>query len=130
MFPHPPRLIHGFSLLELLFVCLVTAALASAAVPSFREYARNARRTERVNSLVHALHMARGAAIRRGNPVVLCKSRDGLQCTPEARGWEAGWIVFANVDGDAPPRVNPGEQVLLRVSAAKKGLTISGNRDA
>src|SRR5690606_21539291 len=49
---------------------------------------------------------------------------------PEARGWAAGWIVFANADGDAAPRVNPGEPGLLPVSAATTGLTISGDGDA
>ncbi len=119
----------GFTLIELFFVCAIAAIATAAAVPSFREYAFNARRAENVNGLLHALHAARGAAIKRGEAIVLCKSDSGTQCTPQAASWSAGWIVFANRDRDSPPTVDAEEPILLRHPGAD-GLSIRANRDA
>lgn len=118
----------GFSLPELMLVCAILAVLAGAATPSFRDYLANARRTSEVNALVHGLHAARNAAIRRSQPVVLCNSRDGVRCTPGA-DWSEGWIVFANLDRDTPAVADPGEPVLLHHPGVE-GLRIRANRAA
>lgn len=102
----------GFSLLELLVGLAVAALLLAAAVPAFRATVADARRTAAVNALVRAAHGARVAAATRGVDTVLCRSRDGRQCWPTGN-WAAGFIVFANTDRDNPPRVDPGEAVLL-----------------
>src|SRR5687768_8510582 len=82
----------GWTLIELVAVCTVIATLATLSIPSFREIALNARRTEQVNALLHGLHAARNAAIQRNAPVVLCKSADGQQCAPALPAWSEGWI--------------------------------------
>lgn len=119
----------GWTLIELIAVCAVVATLATLSIPSFREIALNARRTEQVNALLHGLYVARNAAIQRNAPVVLCKSADGLQCAPALPAWSEGWIVFENRDRDSPPMVDTDEAVLLRQPAVEN-LTIRANRDA
>src|SRR5690606_7583289 len=79
--------------------------------------------------LLHTLHAARGAAIKRAEPTVVCKSVSGVQCSPEALSWSSGWIVFANRDGDLPPMVDEGEPILLR-HPGNDALSIRANRDA
>ena len=90
----------GITLIELLFVLLVIALLASLAAPSFHEFILDARRTAHVNGLLHTLHAARSAAILRNQPTVVCKSADQRRCTPTASGWGDGWIAFVNKDHD------------------------------
>ena len=119
----------GFTVLELMFVCAIAAVLAGVAAPGFHEYSLNARRTSQLNELVHALHAARSAAIRGGQPVVLCKSSDGAHCTPLASGWDEGWIAFVNRDADSPAVVDADEPILLRQSRVGN-LSIRANRGA
>lgn len=119
----------GVTLIELSLVCLIVAICASVAIPGFHRIALDAKRTTHVNALLHTLHAARSAAIMRQEPTVVCKSADHLQCTPGATSWSEGWIVFANRDHDAPPRVDPGEVVLL-TQAPIEDLAIRSSRDA
>ncbi len=127
--PTPINECVGVTLTELLLVCLIVAICASVAVPGFQRFALDARRTTHVNALLHALHAARTAAIMRQEPTVVCKSANHLQCTPGAASWSDGWIVFANRDHDSPPRVDPGEALLL-TQAAIADLAIRSSRDA
>lgn len=119
----------GFTVPELMFACALAAVLGTLAVPAFRDAALNARRNTQVNELLHAFHAARGAAIRRGVPVVVCASRDGLQCSSGGSPWTEGWIVFANIDGDMPAAVDAGEPILLS-QPRLEDLRLQANRDA
>lgn len=119
----------GWTAIELLTVCAVIAVLATLAAPGFRELMLDARRTDRMNAMLRALHGARSAAILRAEPVVICKSSDGRRCTPEAASWSEGWIVFANRDRDSPPQVDANEPV-LSVEPRTERLRVSANRHA
>jgi type IV fimbrial biogenesis protein FimT len=125
----PPRRPRGLSLPELLVTLAIAAILATAAAPSFRAIALNARRDDQVNALLRALHGARSAAILRAEPVVLCKSRDGAQCVTDASAWSDGWIAFANRDHDSPPRLDPGERVLITHPRSER-VVVRANRNA
>ena len=120
---------NGMGWLELLVTLAIAATLVALAAPSFREMTLNARRTEQVNGLLRALHGARSAAILRAEPVVLCKSRDGSQCSTDASPWSDGWIAFANRDHDSPPRLDAGESVLM-VQPPDKHIDLRANRNA
>lgn len=118
----------GFSLIELLLGLAVAAVLLMAGVPAFRTTLADARRTAAVNAIVRAIHGARIAAATRGVDAVLCRSGDGRQCRATGN-WAGGFIVFANGDGDNPPRVDPGEPVLLVGEPYLRG-SITANRSA
>lgn len=123
------RRTQGMTLVELVSVCALLAVIAAWAAPGFHELFLNARRTEQVNGLLRALHAARSAAILRAEPVVLCKSRDGRQCSTDASPWTLGWIVFANSDSDSPPKVDRGEEILMRQGAVPR-FAVFANRNA
>lgn len=131
--PAPPltRPAHcrGITLLEILAACVVIAILGALAVPAFHEFRLNARRTTHVNAMLRALHQARSNAILRAVPVAVCKSSTGLQCTPGAEAWSAGYIMFANFDRDSPPQVDRSEEV-LHVEPRAERLSITANRNA
>jgi type IV fimbrial biogenesis protein FimT len=101
----------GQTLVELAVTLAVAGTLASGAVAGFTGLQRQARMSAAANALVHGIHVARQAALVRGTEIVLCRSPDGRQCV-HAGDWGKGFIVFANDDGDSPPRVDPGEAIL------------------
>jgi len=119
----------GVTLIELFVTLLIVATLVALGAPSFREMTLNARRTEQVNALLRALHGARSAAILRAEPVVICKSRDGTQCSTDTSAWSDGWIAFANRDHDSPPRLDAGESLLM-IQPPSKHVVVRANRNA
>lgn len=116
----------AFTLIGLLFVLATAATLATAAVPVFRGWLLEARMVSAVNDLVHAIHLARVAAISEAREVVLCRSTDARQCAA-AGDWTSGWLVFVNVNGGTPPMVDPGER-LLAARGPLQLASISSNR--
>jgi type IV fimbrial biogenesis protein FimT len=72
--------------------------------------------------------MAKHSAHTRLTETVVCRSRAGRQCDPDA-AWQDGWLVFANADRDHPPVVDPGEAVLAAGSGWRGGR-IRANRRA
>ncbi len=125
-----PSAASGVTLLELLVTLAVGALLAAVAVPAMRHTAAAADRHAPLSAFVTAVHYARSTAITRAVEAVVCKSRDGLDCERGAgSSWHAGTLVFANEDGDEPPRVDVGEAVLL-VAGPLHGVQVDGNREA
>ncbi len=117
----------GVTLLELLIVLIVAAVLAAVAIPGLDAFILNARRTSDVNGFVTAVQLARGEAFKRGRPVVLCKTVDGASCGGSDVGFDRGWMVFVNDDGDNPPRRDDDEPQLYWYQPAITGR-ITANR--
>lgn len=114
------------TLLELLAAFAVLAVVLTLAVPSVHGLLLEARMAGSVNSLVHAIHLARQAAHQDLRDVVVCRSISGSSCAPTG-DWSSGWLAFVNRDGDDPPVVDPGEPVLH--ATQRQDLTsIASNR--
>jgi type IV fimbrial biogenesis protein FimT len=132
------RSARGLTLIELLTTIGIIAIVGTIAVPSFQTALRNAQRASAVNSFIHAIFLARSAAIRGGVVVSICKSTDGATCLGEGSAWHGGWIVFENRDGDAPPLRDSGEPVLLvnqgwrngRMTSNRETYTFHGHQQA
>lgn len=122
----------GFTLIELLTVIAIVAIVTTVAVPGVgRIIARN-RLVADVNNLNAHLQLARSEAIRRGQQVVMCKSRDGRRCTATG-GWEQGWITFSDPnrdeycedhDADGICDADGGELIRIAQPGASPGITI------
>lgn len=118
----------GVSLAELLLALALLGVVAGFAVPSFRSLQLDAMRARQVNQFVQSIHLARSEAMKRNGVVSLCPSRDGLACAVAgAADWEAGWLVFENVDRDTPAVLDPGEPV-IQVYRQWTGGRVLGNR--
>ena len=102
----------GFTLPEMMFALAIMAGLLGWAVPSFRDFQRNAARTREVNQFIQAVYLARSEAIKRNGVVSLCPSLDGSACAPSGTPWHRGWIVFVNLDRDSPAVRDTGEDLL------------------
>jgi type IV fimbrial biogenesis protein FimT len=118
---------HGFSLPELAFAVAIAAGMLGWAVPTFRDFQRNAARTREVNQFLQAVYLARGEAIKRNGVVSLCPSLDGTACGPSGTPWNRGWLMFVNLDRDSPAVRDAGED-LLQAYAPWSGGSISANR--
>jgi type IV fimbrial biogenesis protein FimT len=121
-----PRRSQGFTLWELLWTVLIAGVVLAVAVPNVRAVTLDARRTAEMNEFVLAVQLARSEAAKRGRPVVVCKSANGERCADELR-FDAGWIVFVNVDDKRPPQRSRDEPLLLAHAPLGQG-TITGNR--
>ncbi|MEO8464310.1 MAG: GspH/FimT family pseudopilin [Gammaproteobacteria bacterium] len=117
----------GFTLLELLGTLAVAGILMALAVPSFRSIVLDSRRTADVNAFVLAVQVARSEAAKRSHSVILCKTLDWRRCGGAELRFDAGWMVFANVDGLLPPERSPEEPLIYAHSPELDG-SIVGNR--
>jgi type IV fimbrial biogenesis protein FimT len=106
----------------------VAGLLASLAVPTFSTLVLDSRRTAALNDFVIAVQLARSEAVKRGAEVVLCKSGGRESCTSTG-DWQPGWIVFVNLDEDAPP-VRDQQEPLIQVHAALPKARMTANRSS
>jgi type IV fimbrial biogenesis protein FimT len=90
----------GVTLVELLTVMVIVAILMAIGVPSYRYVTTANRVATESNSLLADLQYARSEAVREGQQVSVCVSKNGSSCdsatTPPA--WQEGWIIYSNPD--------------------------------
>ena len=121
-----PYLRRGFTLHELLITLVLIATLATLASPSFVTALARSRQVTEINALSHAIHLARKESIVHRKVVTLCPSPDGRNCRATT-DWSVGWIVFRNTDRDMPPRVDPGETIILSHNVTRE-IRVTSNR--
>lgn len=121
----------GFSLYELLIALLLVTALAVIAVPSFAGIVAAGRVRAEIDTLFHAMHLARKESIIRRSVIAICPSANSRDCSA-GLDWSSGWIMFSNLDRDEPPQIDPGEPILqvhrsgphTRIVANRRGFTL------
>lgn len=86
----------AFSLVELMGVLAIAGIVAGFAIPSFNSMLSNNTRTERLNSMIAAMKLARNEAVTKKVSVTLCASESPYSaCTnPRNGAFETGWIVL------------------------------------
>ena len=115
----------GFTLVELMVVLVILSVLGTVGGPAFVGMVRSSQLTNASNAFLSSLWLTRSEALRRGARTAMCRSADGAHCAG-AGGWEQGWIVFLDRDGDGAP--DAPESILLRQQALDNGVLIRGNR--
>ena len=120
-YPQPACRCTGYSMTEVLTTLAVVGVVVSNGVPAMQNLVHEQRLTTQVNQLFTDLHLARSESIKRGVPVVLCKSGDGVACSTTA-DWQNGWLVF--VDSDDDSTVDANEPVIRVQQALGAGTTL------
>ena len=120
----PPRQQRGFTLVELMIVVAVATVLLGFGIPSMTALMNSNKLTAATNALMSSMRLARSEAFKRNGRVVVCKSRDGVACTTSG-GWEQGWLVFHDANGDGEHGHN--EVVIERGNPLPSSLRLTGN---
>lgn len=114
----------GFTLVELIAVVAVLVILISLGAPAFLGWRDDIRLSSYTNELHGALNLTRSEAIRRGQRVTVCVSRDGAFCANDVH-WDAGWVLFVDQNGNAR---RDADEVLIRSGVyPATGLSARGN---
>lgn len=104
----------GFTVIELMITVGVIDILLTVGLPGLQGTISHIGTNNQAKTLVASLNFARSEAIKRGIPVSVCGSTDGVDCA--AASWSDGWIVFVDSNSDAEGAtgsVDAGDIVLL-----------------
>ncbi|WP_462328776.1 GspH/FimT family pseudopilin [Thiohalocapsa halophila] len=99
----------GVTLVELMITISVLVILTTIGIPSFSTLIHNNRVARVANDLTLAMTLARSEAVKRGAPVRVCASANGVDCditNPDDchADWSVGWIVLPE-NGDPAVRM-------------------------
>jgi type IV fimbrial biogenesis protein FimT len=127
--------VRGFTLIELLATLAVAAIVMAMALPAMSSMILDNSTSAATNEMLAALNYARTQAMVRRSRTILCRSGDYAasipQCDSQSQppahdGYEDGWIVFEDTDGNKQP--GAASDVLRRFAPASRGsLSIRGN---
>ena len=113
----------GLTLPELLATLSVAMILAVGSTEYLPPILDNTRLVAAVNGFVTALHLARSEAVKHGERVVVCPSRDGNSCG-NSKDWNSGWLLFRSDDRER----DADEPLLQTGNPLSSGITMhSGN---
>ena len=114
----------GFSMMEMLVTLLILGLVAAIGLPSLNEFIEDNRLNAAVADLQSSMQAGRAEAVGRNVYVTLCKKNaDSTDCVTDG-GWQQGWIIFVDVDGDGT--VDGGDEILLVHEALLGTLTFHG----
>lgn len=113
----------GFTLIELMITVALVAILLALSAPYFRETITSNKIGAEANNLKASLNLARSTAARLNQPVTLCKSTDGDDCTTDDY-WEQGWITFNDLNMDGAVDSGGVELVIQEYSPLPTGYTL------
>lgn len=119
----------GFTMIELLMVVAVAAALAALAAPSFRNFMAETRSRSTMSQLVADLNYARLEAVKRNSRVVFCPQVNKASNPCSGTDWSAGWVVCYDkspVDGqcDATADTDPNPMKIGNPLDSNLALTV------
>lgn len=114
----------GFTIMELMIVVTIVGILGAVALPGLQIWVKNAGRTTAVTEFLGSMHLARSEAVKRNVRVGMCPTKDGATCE-STKGWEIGWLVFVDTDGDMD--AGNGEEIIVAHEALKDPWTLFTN---
>ena len=110
------RLARGLTLIELITTLAVAGVSLAVLIPSWAGLVNRSQVTAAANQLLTHLRFARNEAVTQNRDVSLCPSDDGASCSGDPRGWQRGYLVFVDVDGD---RRRTAAETILQVRGAQ-----------
>lgn len=114
----------GLTLIELLTTISIMIILLAIVGPSYHDVFLNSKLTNQANGFVSSLILARSEAIKTNSRVTVCKSANGTACQTTGVGWESGWIVFRDPNGNGS--WDTGEVLIQRGDQLEAGFLLGG----
>lgn len=123
----------GVTLTELLVTLAILVILVGLAAPQLSTFIAQRAVESQAQTLSAALQLARSEALKRGQPITICKSTTVNTATPSCAttgtDWSSGWLIFA--DKTAPVGdFDPGDVVLQVQQPMKSGGIVNSNPNA
>lgn len=112
----------GITLVEMITTLAVAGIALAVLAPSWSGLSDRSRITTTANQLLTHLRYARNEAVTRNGWVTLCPSDDGTGCSGDPRGWQRGYLVFVDSDGNRAR--SSGETLLRRQDALLPGMRL------
>ena len=113
----------GFTLIELMITIALVSILLVLSAPYFRETITSNKIAAEASDLMASFNLARSTAARLNQPVTLCKSADGDDCTTDDN-WEQGWITFNDLNNNGAVDSGGLELVIQEYSPLPTGFTL------
>lgn len=113
----------GYTLVEILIVLAILAIVSSISTGFYRSAIYASKIDIARNLIATDMALTRSEAIQRNARVMMCKSSSGEECNKRRdMGWESGWIVFVDQDGDR--NVSQAEPIIRVQPALANGTGI------
>ena len=116
----------GFTLVEMMVTVAIVAIVAGLGVPSFlRVLARHAI-VAQADELQDAVRTGRSEAMKRGGPVVLCRTEpaNAGRCAGTAGSWQT-WVLFTDLGRNG--QFAAGDGIVRQHAEVSRRMTVAGN---
>jgi type IV fimbrial biogenesis protein FimT len=121
------RLQSGFTLVELLVTISITAVLMAIAVPDFVRSTRSIELDHQAKELEGAIKFANAEAVRRRQPVVICRANAAQSACNIGTGagdWSNGWLIFVDINNNQQYQGAPTDGPLLMIKQPQSAGTV------
>lgn len=115
----------GFTLIELIVTLSIATIISVAAIPAMYTIITKQQIRSQAYELVASINLTRSEAIKRGHPVMLCKSEDGQTCEEDIE-WDRGWLIFADTNGNK--KYEPSETIIRTYDKVPGKIQITNSR--
>ena len=114
----------GFTLVEVMVTAAVAAILVCLGTPSFMGLMTRHAAIDRAEALQDAVRVGRTEAMKRGGPVILCRTAaaDTARCAGGGGSWQT-WLLFA--DANRSGDFDNGDAVVRQQAAASNRLAVT-----
>ena len=90
----------GITLIEMMIVIVILSILLAIAVPNFSNLILSNQISSNASDFVDSLRLAKKEANARRTTVIVCIRQGNACSTNAATGWNNGWIVFLDANGN------------------------------
>jgi type IV fimbrial biogenesis protein FimT len=104
---------------------MLVGIIVGIGAPGLNNFVLDARLVADINAFVGAVQLARSEAAKRGRSVIVCKTADSVACGAADIDFDAGWMVFVNLDDVTPPTRAASEPLILAHSPSSLGTIVS-----
>jgi type IV fimbrial biogenesis protein FimT len=117
---------HGFTLVEMMVTVAIVVVVAGLGMPSFLHLLARHEIAAQADELQDAVRVGRSEAMKRGGPVVLCRTEpaDAGRCAGNGGSWQT-WVLFT--DPGRSGVLAAGDAIVRQHVEVSRRMTVAGN---